>query len=64
MGFVGHFGAVFYPVSEVEVVIVHRASEFDLVEDGEGAGTAACLGWVLKRIDRRQAITDMIENGD
>ena len=61
---VRHFFASFYPITEIEPLILDASRQFELLEDGVSAQCASFLVGIKEGVHGRQTIGDVIGNGD
>ncbi len=64
VGFVGHFGTLSDPVTKVEKRQLQQVTLFNLPKDIEGTVAGAGYGGVEKRVHRRQAVVQDVDNRD
>src|SRR5690606_9515270 len=62
--FVLHFTAITYPVAQIQVLHAKPSAMVDLPENGVSAEAAFSQIRVKEGIDRRQAVTEAVDNGD
>ena len=61
---VRHFLASFYPITEIEPLILDASRQFELLENSVSTQRASFLIGFKEGVHGRQTIRDMIGNGD
>ena len=61
---VRHFFASFYPITEIEPLILDASGQFELLENGVSAQRASFLVRFKEGVHGRQTIRDVIGNRD